>query len=185
MLRSPLVRDYQITINMNKKMKIYYMGRRINGQFDSFKARVRRLVQWTVRVGVVAGMAMGFFMAGGLFYSTSTVTAHTNTVQLPVEAPVLDRIADCESGVRKPSGMAVEGSARHLDPKTGQVIMRANTNGTVDIGKYQINEYYWGKKASELGLDLTKEKDNKAMAEWIYKNKGTTDWSSSQKCWYR
>jgi len=61
--------------------------------------------------------------------------------------------------------------------------MRANTNGTVDIGEYQVNGFYWGKKASELGLDLTKEADNKKMAEWIYANKGTGDWYS-QKCWY-
>jgi hypothetical protein len=60
--------------------------------------------------------------------------------------------------------------------------MRANTNKTVDIGRYQINSV-WNKKASELGLDLTIEADNEKMAYWIYENRGTGDWYSSEKCW--
>jgi hypothetical protein len=60
--------------------------------------------------------------------------------------------------------------------------MRSNTNKSVDIGKYQINSV-WFKKATELGLDITKEEDNEAMAYWIYENRGTGDWYSSQSCW--
>jgi hypothetical protein len=48
-----------------------------------------------------------------------------------------------------------------------------------------VNLICWGAKASEFGLDLTKEADNTAMAEWIYANNGTSDWAASQKCWYR
>lgn len=138
---------------------------------------MKRVVQWLVRIGVISGMAFGFFMAGAIFYSTSTTNYHKVEAATTI-APVLERIGDCESG------NGTKGSAHHIDPKTGQVLMRANKNGSIDVGKYQVNEYYWGKKASELGYDLTKEGDNKAMAEWIYLNKGTTDWSASQKCWY-
>lgn len=84
---------------------------------------------------------------------------------------VLQRIAKCESG------------SQHFDPKTGQVRTEPNKNGTVDIGYYQINETYWGKKAKELGLDLTREEDNKKMGQWIYENEGTGPWSASAKCW--
>lgn len=95
--------------------------------------------------------------------------------EVTFEAPVLDRIAGCESqGNRNSKGT-------HFD-KNGQVLMRSNTNRTVDLGKYQINTI-WFAKATELGLDLTRENDNKKMAEWIYANRGTGDWSASVKCW--
>ena len=38
--------------------------------------------------------------------------------------PILDKIAECESG------------NMHFDPKTGQVLTVGNTNKTVDIGRY-------------------------------------------------
>ncbi len=85
------------------------------------------------------------------------------------EAPVLERIAQCESG------------GKHLG-KSGQVLLSANTNDTVDVGKYQVNTVWFG-KATELGLDITTEEGNKAMAEWIYFNRGTEDWYSSKHCW--
>jgi hypothetical protein len=75
-------------------------------------------------------------------------------IQVPIEKgipPVLVRIAKCES------------DNNHIDPKTGQVLMRANADKTVDVGRYQINSV-WFKKATELGLDVTKDKDNETMA---------------------
>jgi hypothetical protein len=88
------------------------------------------------------------------------------------KAPVMDRIAKCESG------------GNHIDPKTGQVYMLANTNKSVDVGKYMINTV-WHKKAKELGFDITKELDNEKMAYWIYENIGTSPWSASSHCWNR
>lgn len=105
--------------------------------------------------------------------------------EVKADSPIMERIADCESGVRNKNGTAVKGSASHRDPKTGQVYTKANENKTVDIGRYMINETYWGKKANEMKLDLTKEEDNKTMAYWIYYNRGTVDWSSSSNCWNR
>lgn len=143
------------------------------GRYSSFKSlvsKVWRFIKWSV---VASAVVFGAGAFGAAFYSTSTVTATTTTVNAP--APVLDRIADCESG------NGTKGSAKHY--LNGQVLLRANTNATIDIGKYQVNLTYWGKKATELGFDLTREADNKAMAEWIYANKGTGDWSASQKCW--
>jgi hypothetical protein len=86
------------------------------------------------------------------------------------KTPVMDRIAKCESG------------NSHIDPKTGQVYMVANTNKTVDVGKYMINSV-WHKKAKELGFDITKEVDNEKMAYWIYENMGTEAWVYSKHCW--
>jgi hypothetical protein len=80
--------------------------------------------------------------------------------------PIMKRIATCES------------NNSHYD-KNGQVLI----NKTQDAGRYQINIPIWGKKATELGLNLMVEKDNEEMALWIYENRGTVDWYASQDCW--
>tara|TARA_B110000503_G_C6996901_1_gene349820 strand:- start:141 stop:665 length:525 start_codon:yes stop_codon:yes gene_type:complete len=101
--------------------------------------------------------------------------------EVDTPAPIMDRIADCESGARTPTGRAVKGSARHY-AKSGQVLMTGNDNHSVDVGKYAINSV-WFSKATEMNLDITREADNKTMAYWIYKNRGTQDWYPSFNCW--
>lgn len=157
-------------------MKIFWNGRRINGRFDSFKSWMKRVLHRLATISIVSVTGYAVFMAGAIFYSTSKTEAIV--MEVFKETPVLNRIADCESGNGTP------GSASHFD-KNGQVLMVGNKNGTVDVGKWQINEYYWGDKATELGYDLTIEEENKKMAEWIYAHKGTSDWDLSKKCWYQ
>ena len=148
-------------------MKINYMGRQVNGRYSSFKSGLKRLVRGLIRLTVVTLIFVGLAAVIGAQFFSSTVVA-TSEVQVSVDPayPVLDRIAKCESG------------GQHY--KNGQVILNANPNDTVDIGKYQVNLTYWGAKATELGLDLTKEADNYTMAKWIFHNKGTGDWSASR-----
>jgi hypothetical protein len=111
-------------------------------------------------------------------YGANTVKPETVYAEKQVEvvveadAPILAKIAKCESG------------NKHYD-KNGQVLMRSNKNGSIDIGKYQINEKSWGKAASKLGFNLTDEKDNEAMAKYIYANRGTEDWYASKSCWMK
>jgi hypothetical protein len=64
----------------------------------------------------------------------------------------------------------------------GQVLLGENGK-TVDIGRYQINNYYWGSKATEMGLNLWDEEDNETMAKWIFKNYGSEPWDSSSVRW--
>lgn len=130
-----------------------------------------KLALWTgAKICVIAWMVVGGLLVGQHLTPANVVYADKEVIkEVEVNAPVLERIATCESG------------GKHLG-KSGQVIIKSNTNGTVDIGKYQINSV-WFKKASEMGLDLTKEKDNEVMAKWIYANRGTSDWSASAPCW--
>ena len=143
------------------------MGKRVretNGRFSS----MWKITKWfatRVAIGMaILAVGLGLYVAGG--YGNPVVKA-----QLVKEdtAPVLLRIFKCES------------NNKHFD-KNGQVLMRSNNNKTVDIGIAQINSV-WFAKATELRLDLTKEGDNKEMAQWIYRNRGTDDWSASAKCW--
>lgn len=147
-------------------------GRKMT-KLQSIKAQVIRTTKRTLAIVAILQLA-GWIGVGGYYYAKSNVAPVTlwakQVVEIPVKevSPVLERIAKCESG--------------GVHTKDGQVIFNANTNKTVDIGKYQINSV-WNKKATELGLDLTKESDNEQFALWIYENRGTEDWYSSKSCW--
>ncbi len=137
-------------------------------KFRSIKSKVAMFTKKTL---IVMGSmsALGWAVYFGSNYVPRTVYADREVIkEVEMEAPVMDRIAHCES------------SGSHK--KDGQVIFKANTDGSVDIGKYQINSI-WNKKATKLGYDLTNEVDNKAFAMWLYKNYGTLPWSASAKCW--
>lgn len=149
------------------------MKRDNNGKFSSLKTKIGRWFRISVVIILTAMLlfvvGMGLYRAGGK-YNPVTVIEEKEVIVEVVNAPILEKIAKCES------------NGSHYG-KTGQVLMMGNDNGSVDVGKYQINVTTWGKKATEMGLDLTKEKDNKTMAEWIYANRGTEDWYLSKKCW--
>jgi hypothetical protein len=150
-----------------KRLKDVYVGAT---KFEVFKYRASIFMRRTLTVsGLICAFAWAVVIGSHYFPKTNTVYA-TETIEVPVEVvpPVMERIAKCESG--------------NTHYRNGQVIMNANTNKTVDIGKYQINSI-WNKKATELGLNLTDEKDNEAMAMYIYKTHGTEPWYSSKACW--
>lgn len=102
----------------------------------------------------------------------------------PTIPPVLERIADCESGERKADGTAVRGSGRQFDENGEVIIGKMNRPELgVDVGKYQINSVFHTKHAEELGLDLYNEHDNEAYALALYRENGTKPWRASRNCW--
>lgn len=168
-------------MNKYKAIKVFWMGKPLHHvyphatKFQVFKWKVgeflKACVRFTVKVAFFSGIGYGLFMAGAYFNPIITYATQEKVVEKVVEVsvPVMDRIARCES------------TNTHFD-KNGQVLVRGNTNRTVDVGRYQINSV-WFKKATELGLDVFKEEDNKKMAYWIYHNHGTEPWYASEKCW--
>jgi len=143
-------------------------------KFQVFRYRFNKFMEKVVVVSVVLGMIYGGFKVGQMT-TEANITYAKEEIEVIKEVPVkskaliMSKIAKCESNDKHYSN-------------NGQVVMRANTNGTVDVGRYQINSV-WFTKATELGLDLTKEKDNEAMAYYLYETRGTEDWFSSKKCW--
>ena len=125
----------------------------------------KKLVFWLIVVVIFAGIIQYFRWA----YPTEKIVTKEVLVERPVTYPVLDRIAKCES------------NNSHYD-KNGQVMLRGNRNGSVDVGRFQLNSI-WFSKATELGLDLTKEKDNEEFAIYLYKTFGTEPWVFSKSCW--
>lgn len=144
-----------------------------SGQFATLKSKLYHAYHWFfVRLLWSSAAVIAFTVH---YYPVENVQPITlvEVVHAAEEkaVPILDRIAECESG------------NTHFDPKTGQVLTVGNSNKTVDLGRYQINEHYWGAKATELGLSLYDEEDNETMAKWILANYGTEPWVHSKGCW--
>ncbi len=165
------------------KTKLFY-GNQYVESFDLNDKRVplrKRIVRAFKRTLLTAArtLAIAWLILGGVWVGEKKTQAQVTTNNIEVEvvkevekfvkAPIMDRIAKCESG------------GKHFDTN-GQVLMRSNTNRSVDLGKFQINTV-WFAKATELGLDLNKEEDNEKMAYYIYHNHGTQPWYSSEHCW--
>lgn len=99
------------------------------------------------------------------------LTAETVTVTEHTKYPVMDRIAACES------------KQGQFNPK-GEVVTNLNSNGSVDVGQYQINmspEHI--KESAKLGFNVMTESGNRDYAMYIYTHYGTGAWSSSAHCW--
>jgi hypothetical protein len=128
--------------------------------------KVYKLVLWVI---VIVGIAyfLGAKLSSKIEYKTEQVEV---IKEIEVEAPVLSRIAKCESG-------------NNHYAKSGQVLVVGNNNKSVDVGKYQINAQIWGAKATELKLNIFIEKDNEEFAKYLYRTYGTEPWVWSKKCW--
>lgn len=147
----------------------------VNGKRDysvSFGITLKRIWHLILRTGAISLAVYCIYTMGqrGINPIAATVQADSYIKVIDVSIPpVLQRIARAES---------VTG---HY--KNGQVVTNINKNGTLDVGKYQINVQVWGKKATELGYNIYEEQDNEDMAMWIYNNYGTEPWYSSKANW--
>lgn len=154
-----------------KKLKIFYLGERLKDvyphatRFQVFKYKARMAFKRFIRLSIVGTLGYMTFMAGAWLNPITSVAYVDKVIEVETVSPVLERIAKCESG------------GSHY--KNGQVVI----NKTQDIGKYQINVPIWGKKATEMGLNLAIEKDNETFALYLYKNFGTEPWVHSKTCW--
>lgn len=149
----------------------------------SFGDRVRSVIEWVGRIAIMAPVVAIVVTSviiprvAEMFYDAPQASAYASA-PIPTAFPVLDRIGDAESGTCGKPG------SRHQFNRDGTVVKHRNTNGTIDVGMYQIN-------LSSEHIDLMVKKNfnpfteegNKAMAEYIYLNEGTGPWSSSAKCW--
>jgi hypothetical protein len=104
--------------------------------------------------------------------ATIVTTADTEAIVRDYfsDIPVMIQVARCESTFRHtmPDGSVLRG---RVDQR--------------DTGVMQINTYYHGKTALELGLNLEDIYDNMAYARFLYEKQGTQPWSASAPCWNR
>lgn len=105
--------------------------------------------------------------------ATSTIAVEVPTIEQAVreyfaDAPMLIEVARCES------------TFTHFG-KDGKILRgRAVAD---DLGVMQVNEYYHGKTAKKLGIDIYTLEGNMAYARYLYEKNGLSDWSASKPCW--
>jgi hypothetical protein len=85
-------------------------------------------------------------------------------------AVILEKIARCESG-----GTQFK--------KDGTLIKRVNTDGSIDFGKYQINDKRHEHIAAKLGMNIYTEEGNEAYAKYLFNQQGSEPWFPSKPCW--
>lgn len=176
-----------------KPIKVFWHGKRLRDiyphatRWEVFKWKtmkfIRKIVLWSATIGLVMGSTYAGFMWAKVTVEPEKVIAK-EIVEVPVDGPlpVLERIADCESGKRDHQGHGVKGTATQIDPTTHQVMIKTNTDGSVDVGYMQINSVNF-KDAAKRGYDVTKEADNKAYGLYLFKTRGSQPWKSSITCW--
>jgi len=155
---------------------IYYGEEKIGtlNKKRSFKSKVKgffkKVVFWSIVILALALVIKYFNWAYPTIIEKEVVKEVI--VNQEIKYPILDKIALCES------------NNKHFDTN-GQVLVRGNTNGraSVDVGSYQINVMYHGKKATEMGLNLFDQQDNRTYAVYLFETQGTEPWSASKKCW--
>jgi hypothetical protein len=82
--------------------------------------------------------------------------------------PVMAEVAGCESSFRQ--------------FKNNGDVIRGEVNDD-DVGVMQINEYYHGKTANVLGINLYTLEGNIDYATYLFEKEGTSPWLASSKCW--
>jgi hypothetical protein len=84
------------------------------------------------------------------------------------DKPLMAEISRCESHFRQYE-------------KDGSVL-RGRVNN-MDVGLFQINEYYHLERSKKLGYDIYSVEGNMAYARRLFNEEGPTPWSSSSPCW--
>jgi hypothetical protein len=91
-MRMVLFRNRALLSNL-LTMKIYYLGPRVDGRFDSLKAAVRRFVRRSlITAAFVSGGAL-LFIFGQLYASNNISVAFASTTMVQAPSPILDRSA--------------------------------------------------------------------------------------------
>jgi hypothetical protein len=109
--------------------------------------------------------------------ASSTIAENLPLTSVSVEAyvrdyfkdtPVLAEVAKCES------------TFRQFDSHGHVVRGKVNPD---DVGVMQINTFYHGEKADQLGYDLYTIDGNLGFARYLYGKYGSDPWVHSSKCW--
>lgn len=147
---------------------------------------VRKATIVTLVAIIVASSYISTYLLGSL---NAPIAVHAQVITKTVEVadttmpPVLKRIELAESGGSQFCDAKAIGRRFCKATAKGTVLMRANTNGSTDIGEFQINNYAYGAEAVSLGYDLNTEEGNESMARYIYAHQGTEPWYSSKANW--
>lgn len=148
-------------------MKDIYVGAT---RWQVIKWKTARFLRKVMIMAFIAGSIWGAFKLGVI--STTPEYVKADTIEVPIKASVMERIAQCES-------------KKHQFLENGKLNINTNSkDGSHDVGYYQINDKIWAIKAMEMGYNLTTEEGNRGFAEkYLYPTLGTEPWVWTKSCW--
>jgi hypothetical protein len=110
-------------------------------------------------------------------------TTYERTVVVEVEkedtAVIMERIAKCESEGKHFLSNGRINKHINVDKKTGK------PTGSIDYGKWMINDAYHEADARKLGYDIYTPEGNEQMAYHLYHTQGTEPWIWTKSCWVK
>lgn len=155
------------------------------GFIVSFKIFVRKTTIVSLVAVIIACTYADTFFAGGLILVPKQAEAAEVIVGKPVAIvpPILVAVGKAETH----NDMYCNDDAisrKWCKPAAkGTILVTTNTDGSVDVGGYAINNATWGSTATKLGYDIYTEEGNTQMAQWILNNYGTAPWYLSRGRW--
>ncbi len=175
--------------------KITYLGRDISGRYAS-KTRLQRIyasfiakVTHTLRIGLVCAIVAWLMLGSlkfGIAYAHGTEMSYIAPVALAdtttPDYPILDKIANAESAGNQYCTKTLANNGWCSKSSIGAPLVRVNTNGTYDIGKYQINSTHLA-DAIAHGDDVYTLDGNTAYAVYLFMTQGSEPWYSSKNNW--
>ena len=154
------------------------MGRRLNGQFNSFKSAVKRIARRTAQLTGAGALFYAIFMLGAFTWSTSTTEAYTVNVMpqkvAELKADVVARLLACES-------------AGHTEDD-GIIIFDSNAKASVGQLQWQVSsvQYYYKKlygknitRKEAVLIALDTQKASQLASDVIFREGG-----NPEKDWY-
>lgn len=172
-----------------KKVRVFYNGTRQKDMYpyhnwaQRVAFRIKLFFKRLIALSIVGLVIWGVAEAYRYVHPVYITEVQAKEIVVDPAYPVMQRIAKAESLDSHYCTDQLIKAKMCAKSEKGQVLVRANKNKTIDVGRYQVNVFYWGSKATELGYDIFNEEDNEKMAMWIYKNHGTDPWYSSAEKW--
>ena len=119
-----------------------------------------------------------------LAYVAPAMIAHADTVtpSQALQFPILDKIAKAESDNNQYCTKTLAANGWCSKSSVGAPLVRVNTNGSYDIGKYQINSTHLA-DAIAHGYDIYTLAGNTAYAQYLLITQGSEPWYSSRSNW--
>lgn len=178
--------------------KITYLGRDITGRYDRLNKlqRFYRRLMWHIkralRVGgilalvawlMLGSLKFGISYAHGTEMSYIAPIAQADTIKpMVTDYPILDKIAQAESHDNQFCTKALVSESMCKASQIGAPLVRVNTNGSYDIGKFQINSTHLA-DAIAHGYDVYTLQGNTDYALYLFMTQGSEPWYSSRSSW--
>lgn len=171
-----------------KAVKIMWMGKPLREVyphatwFQVLKFRAMKALRWIAIRTLICLSAVAVLSVVYLYGTSQTTLNVTSIVHAEENFPILDRIAMAESHGSQICTAAIAKNGWCHTWEVGAPLVHPNSNGSYDIGKYQINSTHLA-EAIKMGFNVYEEKDNEAFAIYLFKTQGSEPWSASKHNW--